>query len=123
MWEESDAAFERLAITATGTDIVSVAQGSREVWDALRKVADELKDDADWQAWGGGRPDDPARPVRAERSAVGGVRTVWTEVLREPAGSETAGPPPLPPALGSGARAGANDYPPATREMRWGAVG
>lgn len=51
MWEEFDAAFERLAITATGTDIVSVAHGFHEVWDALRKVADELEGDADWQAW------------------------------------------------------------------------
>ena len=51
MWEEFDAAFERLAITATATDIVSVAHGFREVWDALRKVADELEGDADWQAW------------------------------------------------------------------------
>jgi excisionase family DNA binding protein len=50
MWEEFDAAFERLAITATGTDIVSVAQGFREVWDALRKAADELEGDVDWQA-------------------------------------------------------------------------
>ena len=51
MWEEFDAAFERLAIAVTGTDIVSVAHGFREVWDALLKVADELEGDADWQAW------------------------------------------------------------------------
>jgi excisionase family DNA binding protein len=42
MWEEFDAAFERLSITATGTDIVAVAHVFREVWAALRVVADEL---------------------------------------------------------------------------------
>jgi excisionase family DNA binding protein len=42
MWEEFDAAFERLSITATGTDIVAVALVFREVWAALRMVADEL---------------------------------------------------------------------------------
>jgi excisionase family DNA binding protein len=47
MWEDFDAAFERLSITATGTDIVAVAHVFREVWDALRRVADELE--------GGGR--------------------------------------------------------------------
>ncbi len=43
MWEEFDAAFERLSITATGTDIVAVAHVFREVWAALRGVADELE--------------------------------------------------------------------------------
>ena len=43
MWEEFDAAFERLSITATGTDIVAVAHVFREVWAALRTVADELE--------------------------------------------------------------------------------
>jgi excisionase family DNA binding protein len=51
IWEEFDAAFDRLAITATGTDIVAVGHGFREVWDALRTVADELESDANWQAW------------------------------------------------------------------------
>ena len=51
MWEEFDAAFERLSITATGTDITALAQAFREVYDALRKVADELEDDDEWQAW------------------------------------------------------------------------
>ena len=51
MWEEFDAAFERLAITVTGTDIVAVAHGFREVWDALRNVADKLESDDEWQAW------------------------------------------------------------------------
>lgn len=50
IWEEFDAAFERLAITATGTDIVAVAHAFREVSDALLKVADEFDGDADWQA-------------------------------------------------------------------------
>jgi len=43
MWEEFDAAFERLSITATGTDIVAVAHVFREVWATLRAVADELE--------------------------------------------------------------------------------
>ena len=51
MWEEFDAAFERLPITATGTDIVAVAHGFSEVWNALRRVADELERVDDWQAW------------------------------------------------------------------------
>jgi excisionase family DNA binding protein len=50
-WEEFDAAFDRLGITATGTDIVAVAHGFREVWDALRRVADTLDADEQWQAW------------------------------------------------------------------------
>lgn len=51
MWADFDAAFDRLAITVTGTDIVAVAHGFREVWAALRQVADELEGDAEWQAW------------------------------------------------------------------------
>jgi excisionase family DNA binding protein len=51
MWEDFDAAFERLSITATGTDVSALAQAFREVYDTLRKVADELEDDAEWQAW------------------------------------------------------------------------
>jgi excisionase family DNA binding protein len=43
IWGEFDAAFERLSITATGTDIVAVAHMFREVWAALRAVADELE--------------------------------------------------------------------------------
>jgi len=43
MWDEFDAAFERLSITATGTDIVAVAHVFREVWAALGTVADELE--------------------------------------------------------------------------------
>jgi hypothetical protein len=43
MWEEFDAAFERLSITATGTDIVAAAHVFREVWAALRAVADGLE--------------------------------------------------------------------------------
>jgi excisionase family DNA binding protein len=61
MWEEFDAAFERLSITATGTDIVAVAHVFREVWAALRTVADELE--------GGGRSRvDPG----VDRAAVDG---------------------------------------------------
>jgi excisionase family DNA binding protein len=65
MWEEFDAAFERLSITATGTDIVAVAHVFREVWDALRTVADELE--------GGGRSRvDPG----VDRAAVEGPEGV-----------------------------------------------
>jgi excisionase family DNA binding protein len=61
MWEEFDTAFERLSITATGTDIVAVAYVFREVWSALRTVADELE--------GGGRSRvDPG----VDRAAVDG---------------------------------------------------
>jgi excisionase family DNA binding protein len=51
MWEDFDAAFERLAITATGTDVTALALAFREVYDALRMVADELADDDEWQVW------------------------------------------------------------------------
>lgn len=51
MWGEFDAAFERLAITATGTDLVAVADGFRDVRDALLGVADRLDNDEEWQAW------------------------------------------------------------------------
>ena len=51
MWADFDAAWDRLCITATGHDVVALAHGFREVWDALRQVADELEDDDEWQAW------------------------------------------------------------------------
>lgn len=51
MWEDFDAAFERLSITATGTDITALAQAFREVYDALREVADDLANDDQWQVW------------------------------------------------------------------------
>jgi excisionase family DNA binding protein len=51
MWEDFDAAFDRLAITATGTDVGALALAFREVYDALQMVADELEDDDEWQAW------------------------------------------------------------------------
>ncbi|MHB8658257.1 MAG: hypothetical protein ACYC91_09945 [Solirubrobacteraceae bacterium] len=53
-WEEFDAAFERLSITATGTDIVAVAHVFREVWAALRVVADELDSGGHSQGDSGG---------------------------------------------------------------------
>lgn len=55
MWKEFDAAFERLSITATGTDIVAVALVFREVWAALRMVADELEGGERSQRGSGGR--------------------------------------------------------------------
>jgi excisionase family DNA binding protein len=54
IWEEFDTAFERLSITATGTDIVAVAHVFREVWAALRAVADELESGGRSQGDSGG---------------------------------------------------------------------
>jgi len=51
LWAEFDATFERLAITATGSDIIAVANGFREAGDALGKVADEFEGDDEWRAW------------------------------------------------------------------------
>lgn len=51
MWEGFDAAYERLAITATGTDVTALALAFREVYDALREVADDLAEDDEWQVW------------------------------------------------------------------------
>jgi len=50
MWNDFDAAWDRLCITATGHDVLALAHGFREVWDALRNVADELEGDEEWQA-------------------------------------------------------------------------
>ena len=48
LWDEFDAAVEALAITMTGHDVTAVAEGFREVGDALHAVADELERDDSW---------------------------------------------------------------------------
>lgn len=45
LWDEFDAAVERLGITFTGTDLRAVADGHAEVRDRLLDVADELEAD------------------------------------------------------------------------------
>jgi excisionase family DNA binding protein len=50
LWDEFDAAVEALAITMTGHDVTAVAEGFREVGDALHAVADELDRDDSWPA-------------------------------------------------------------------------
>ncbi len=50
LWDHFDAAVEALAITMTGHDVTAVAEGFREVGDALHAVADELERDDSWPA-------------------------------------------------------------------------
>ena len=47
-WDQFDAAVESLAITMTGHDVTAVAEGFREVGDALHAVGDELERDDSW---------------------------------------------------------------------------
>jgi excisionase family DNA binding protein len=50
LWEQFDAAVERLTITFTGTDVPVIADGFAELRDALLDVAEELAgDDSDQQ--------------------------------------------------------------------------
>ena len=49
LWDQFDTAVEVLAITMTGHDMTAVAEGFREVGDALRAVADELDRDDSWR--------------------------------------------------------------------------
>jgi excisionase family DNA binding protein len=49
LWPQFDAAVEALAITMTGHDVTAVAEGFREVGDALHAVADELEQDDSWR--------------------------------------------------------------------------
>ena len=49
LWHDCDAAMERLAIAASGTDLVAVAHAFRDVGDSLLDVADELERDDSWQ--------------------------------------------------------------------------
>jgi excisionase family DNA binding protein len=48
LWDEFDSAVEAVAIAMTGHDVTAVAEGLREVGDALRAVADELERDDSW---------------------------------------------------------------------------
>ena len=85
----------------TGHDMTAVAEGFREVGDALRAVADELERD---DSWGVGLPGG----LIARLARYGA--DVFCELQRA---SETPGPPPPPPPLGIG-RSVAHDYPPST---------
>ena len=49
LWERFDTAVEALAITMTGHDMVAVAEGFRDVGDALLAVADDLERDDSWR--------------------------------------------------------------------------
>lgn len=49
LWQDFDAALERLAIAASGTDVTAVAHAFRELGDALLDVANELERDGRWQ--------------------------------------------------------------------------
>jgi excisionase family DNA binding protein len=51
LWEEFDAAVERLVLVTTGTDVGAVAYAFREMGDALQVVADALEQDESWQEW------------------------------------------------------------------------
>ncbi len=48
-WQDFDAALERLALAASGTEVVAVAHAFREVGETLLDVADELERDDSWQ--------------------------------------------------------------------------
>jgi excisionase family DNA binding protein len=50
LWQDCDAAMERLAIAASGTELVPVAQAFRDVGEALLDVADQLERDDSWQS-------------------------------------------------------------------------
>ena len=50
LWQHADAAMERLAMAASGTDLVAVANAFRDVGEALLAVADELEQDDTWRA-------------------------------------------------------------------------
>jgi excisionase family DNA binding protein len=49
LWERFDSAVETLAITMTGHDTVAVADGFRDMGDALLAVADALERDDSWR--------------------------------------------------------------------------
>jgi excisionase family DNA binding protein len=50
LWDEFDSAVEAVAIAMTGHDVAAVAEGLREVGDALRAVAYELERDDSFRA-------------------------------------------------------------------------
>ncbi len=49
LWDQFDTAVEALAIAMTGHEVTAVAEGFREVGDALHAVADELERDDSWR--------------------------------------------------------------------------
>lgn len=49
LWQDCDAAMERLAMAASGTDLLAVAHAFRDVAEALLDVADQLEQDDSWQ--------------------------------------------------------------------------
>ncbi len=49
LWQDCDAAMERLAIAASGTELVAVAHAFRDIGEALLEVADQLERDDSWQ--------------------------------------------------------------------------
>ncbi len=49
LWQDFDAALERLAIAASGTEVAAVAHAFRELGGAMLDVADELEHDDSWQ--------------------------------------------------------------------------
>lgn len=48
-WQDADAAMERLALAASGTDLIAVAHAFRDIGEALLDVADALESDDSWQ--------------------------------------------------------------------------
>jgi excisionase family DNA binding protein len=50
LWQDFDAALERLAMAASGTEVAAVAHAFHEVGEAMLDVADELERDDSWQA-------------------------------------------------------------------------
>jgi excisionase family DNA binding protein len=53
VWGDFDAALERLAIAASGSDVAAVAHTMREVGESMLDVADELEQDDSWQVGSG----------------------------------------------------------------------
>ena len=50
LWQDFDAALERLAIAASGTEVAAFAHGFRELGETMLGVADELGRDDSWQS-------------------------------------------------------------------------
>ena len=50
LWQDFDAALERLAIAASGTEVAAVAHGFRELGETMLGVADELGRDDSWHS-------------------------------------------------------------------------
>jgi hypothetical protein len=53
VWRDFDAALERLAIAASGSDVAAVAHTMRGVGESMLDVADELEHDDSWQVGSG----------------------------------------------------------------------